>query len=99
MSEEKVEVEIRSERIIPIFRGELPETHQIAVTYQPAGVPIPRTVWILVEDIFKERTEEFLKQYAVKEGSLYTEWLTVRANQIRLDIEARKAFKPEKVSV
>lgn len=95
----KVEVEIRSERIIPIFRGEQPPHHQIAVTYQLAGVPIPRTIWILAEDVFKEETEKFLEQHAVREGSLYTKWLEARAAKIREDIEAQKAFKPEKVTV
>ncbi len=77
----------------------MPPTHQIAVTYQPAGVPIPRTIWILAEDVFGEETEKFLKQYMNREGSLYESWLRIRAKKIREDIEKWKAFKPEKVSV
>lgn len=96
---QKIEVEIRDERIIPIFRGALPTAHQLVVTYQPVGVAIPRTVWVLAEDIFPENSEEFLKEYAAKKGALFDSWLKIRAEKIREDLEARKAYKPEKVTV
>ena len=94
-----VDVEILDERILEIFRGPQPPHHQIAVTYQPVGVPIPRTLWVLAEEIFPEEAEEFLKQLAAKEGPLYTKWLDIRAAKIREDIEQEKVFKPEKVTV
>ena len=94
-----IEIEIRDERILEIFRGELPPHHQIVVTYQPAGVPVPRTIWILAEDIFGEETEEFLRQREAKAGPLYDRWLEIRGQKIRMDIEAQKAFKPERLTV
>ncbi|GAJ04875.1 unnamed protein product [marine sediment metagenome] len=99
VEKEKIEVEIRSERIIPIFRGELPSTHQIAVTFQPVGVPIPRTIWILAEDVFKEETYKFLVEHREKNGPLFDKWVEFRAAKIREDIEKQRVFKPEKVSV
>ena len=69
------------------------------MTYQVAGVPIPRTIWLLAEEIFPEETEEFLKQHAVKKGPLYDKWVEIRAVKIREDIEREKAFKPERVTV
>lgn len=69
------------------------------MTYQVAGVPIPRTIWLLAEDIFPEEAEEFLKQHAAKKGPLYDKWLEIRAAKIREHIEAQKAFKPERVTV
>ena len=94
-----IEIEIRDEHIQEIFRGELPPHHQVVVTYQPAGVPVPRTIWILAEELFGEETDEFLKQWQAKTGPLYAKWIEIRASKIREDIEAQKTFKPERLTV
>lgn len=63
------------------------------------GVPLPRTIWFVAEDIFHAETATFLAEHADKAGPLYKRWTEFRSAKIREDIEKRRAFKPEKVSV
>lgn len=94
----EVTVELLEERVLPIFRGELPPAHTIAVTYTvPRG--LPRTLWLSAEEFEREKTKEFLEQLKVREGPLYEKWVKYRAAKIREDLERERVFVPEKIGV
>lgn len=95
---EKISVEIMSERVLPIFMGDLPPRNQIAVTWRPVG-GLPRTIFVLDTDVEPEKPAELLKQIQLKKGPLYDKWVSVRAKKIREAIQEEKAPQPEKISV
>jgi len=96
--EEKIEVEITDERVVPLFRGELPPDYQFIVTYRHGLAP-QRTLFLLASEIAKDQEEELKQQFEAREGPLWESYVAARARAIREDIEALRVRVPRRITV
>lgn len=90
------EVVVIDERTVTTYPMIGQAAYTAIVTFR-RGDEMPRTIFILLSDVAKEKALELLTQYNSKKGELYQRYLTYRNQKIRDDLQAAGAFKPETV--
>jgi len=89
-----VEATIIDERIAVTYPRLNVPAYTAIVTYQ-AQDPVPRTLFIPLDDISPGKGEQVRGEIDKRSGGLYKRYLEVRATRIREDLERAGAFRPE----
>lgn len=94
--EKPAEVNVIDERFTVTYPKLNVAFYTAIVTYQ-AGDPVPRTVFIPLDDVAPGKGEQLSREILQRKGDLYKKYLETRTKRIREDIEKAAAFRHETV--
>jgi len=96
--EEKQQVEIVSRDIIDTY-PKLRELHrQVAVTYRHELVG-PRTVFIDLYELFKDKQDDAVAEITLRSGKLFEKYMQEERKRIKEDLERELGKKPETYTI